>query len=62
MAMPLPILKLVRECIRTRHLAYRTEKTYLYWIRRFLRFHEPKDPSELGADEVSEWISHFTGR
>ncbi len=57
MAMPLPILKLVRECIRTRHLAYRTEKTYLYWIRRFLRFHEPKDPSELGADEVSGFLT-----
>ena len=44
MVKPLALLEQVRDCIRTRHLAYRTEKTYLYWIRRFIWFHELKDP------------------
>ena len=57
MVKPLQLLEQVRDCIRTRHLAYRTEKTYLYWIRRFLWFHELKDPRSLGADEVGAFLT-----
>ena len=57
MVKPLELLELVRGCIRTRHLAFRTEKTYLYWIRRFLWFHELKDPRRLGADEVGAFLT-----
>jgi integron integrase len=57
MVKPLEILTQVRECIRTRHLAFRTEKTYLYWIRRFLWFHELKDPRQLGAEQVSAFLT-----
>ena len=57
MAQPLKLLEQVRDCIRTRHLAFRTEKTYLYWIRRFLWFHELKDPRELGADGVTAFLT-----
>lgn len=57
MVKPLQLLERARECIRTRHLAYRTEKTYLYWIRRYLWFHELKDPRSLGADEVSAFLT-----
>ena len=57
MVKPLQVLEQVRDCIRTRHLAYRTEKTYLYWIRRFLWFHEHKDPRTLGADEIGAFLT-----
>ena len=57
MVKPIELLEQVRDCIRTRHLAYRTEKTYLYWIRRYLWFHEQKDPRELGADEVGAFLT-----
>ena len=57
MVKPLQVLEQVRDCIRTRHLAYRTEKTYLYWIRRFLWFHEQKDPRTLGADEIGAFLT-----
>jgi integron integrase len=57
MVKPLQFLERVRECIRTRHLAFRTEKTYLYWIRRFLWFHELKDPHLLGAEEVGAFLT-----
>ncbi len=57
MVKPLQVLEQVRDCIRTRHLAYRTEKTYLYWIRRFLWFHEQKDPRSLGADEIGAFLT-----
>jgi integron integrase len=57
MAQPLQLLEQVRDCIRTRHLAYRTEKAYLYWIRRFLWFHELKDPREIGAEGVAAFLT-----
>jgi integron integrase len=57
MVKPLELLEQARDCIRTRHLAYRTEKTYLYWIRRFIWFHELKDPRSLGADEVGAFLT-----
>jgi integron integrase len=57
MVKPLQFLETVRECIRTRHLALRTEKTYIYWIRRFLWFHELKDPRQVGSDEVGAFLT-----
>ncbi len=57
MVKPLQLLEQVRNCIRTRHLAFRTEKTYLYWVRRFLWFHELKDPRSLGADEIGAFLT-----
>ena len=54
---PLAMLETVRDRIRARHLAYRTEKSYLQWIRRFLWFHELKDPRGLGADEVGAFLT-----
>ncbi len=57
MAQPLRLLELVRDRIRTRLLSHRTEKTYLYWIRRFLWFHELNHPRELGAAEVEALLT-----
>ena len=51
------MLETVRDRIRARHLAYRTEKTYLHWIRRFLWFHELKDPRGLNAEEVGAFLT-----
>jgi integron integrase len=51
------MLERVRDSIRTRHLAYRTEKTYLHWVRRFIWFHQLKDPRALGPDEVAAFLT-----
>ncbi|WP_284709169.1 phage integrase N-terminal SAM-like domain-containing protein [Marinobacter sediminum] len=34
-----PFLDKVRSFLRLRGMAYKTEKTYLFWIKRFIRFH-----------------------
>lgn len=36
-----------RAAMRCRHLAYRTEKSYLHWIKRFIVFHSKQHPSIL---------------
>ena len=43
------LLELVRDTLRTKHYSYRTEKSYLDWIKRFILFHEKRHPNEMGA-------------
>ena len=38
-------------------MSYRTEKTYLHWIRRFIRFHDRRHPRAMGAAEVEEFLT-----
>jgi integron integrase len=54
-----PLLDQVRNSLRARHYSFRTEETYVHWIRRFLRFHGKRDPHDMGAPEVSEFLSHL---
>lgn len=51
------LLGVVRQCIRLRHLSYSTEKSYLYWIRRFVLFHNKRHPKEMGEHEVVGFLS-----
>jgi hypothetical protein len=47
----------VRLAIRRKNLAYTTEKTYLYWIRLFIRFQRRRHPRDMGTAEVDEFLS-----
>jgi len=51
------LLDQVRDAIRTRHYSYRTEEAYVGWIRRFILFHGKRHPAEMGAAEVSAFLS-----
>lgn len=50
-------LDLVRAAMRERHLAYSTEKTYLHWIRRYIRFHDRRHPAQMGPAQVDAFLS-----
>jgi len=49
----------LRAFMRSKQLAYKTEKTYCFWIRRYIRFHELRHPSEMGKQEVDAFLSHL---
>lgn len=49
----------VREALRTRHYAYRTEKTYLHWMRQYVSFLKPMHPREAGVDGVKRFLTHL---
>ena len=49
----------LRSCIRLHGLAYSTEKTYVYWVRFFIRFHNKRHPEEMGESEVSAFLSYM---
>ncbi|ASL82524.1 MULTISPECIES: phage integrase N-terminal SAM-like domain-containing protein [Serratia] len=40
-------------------LHIRTEKSYLYWIRNFIRFHQLRYPQELGSVEVNAFLTRL---
>ena len=49
----------VREALRIKHYAYRTEKTYMHWIRRFVNYHNGRKPSTMGSPEIHQFLSHL---
>jgi len=51
------LVERVREAIRARHYSLRTEQAYWYWIRYFVRFHGKRHPAEMGAAEVTSFLS-----
>jgi integron integrase len=55
--MSVKLLTQVRIAIRTRHYSRRTEKAYIGWIKRFVRHHGLRHPQELGAPDVSAFLS-----
>ncbi|GAB3554070.1 class 1 integron integrase IntI1 [Noviherbaspirillum agri] len=53
------LLDQLRRCIRDKHYSFRTEETYVYWARWFIRFHGLRHPSEMGAAEVQSFLSYL---
>jgi site-specific recombinase XerD len=51
------LLDQVRSAIRSRHCSRETEKSYVYWIRHFIFFHAKRHPSQMGAAEVTAFLS-----
>jgi hypothetical protein len=49
----------VRDAVRVRNYSYRTEEAYVHWIKRFIYFSAKRHPRELGAAEVSAFLSHL---
>ncbi len=47
----------VRDRIRTLHYSRKTEHSYSYWIRSFIRFHGYAHPSSLGARDVARFLT-----
>lgn len=51
------LLDQLRERIRYRHYSIRTEQSYVYWVRAFVRFHGMRHPRDMGGREVSAFLS-----
>jgi len=49
----------LRTFIRSRNLAYKTEKTYCFWIKRYIRFHRLKHPQTLTPNHVEQFLHHL---
>ena len=53
------LLTIVRDKIRAKHYSYRTEHSYIGWIRRFILFNDKRHPIDMGAAEVERFLTHL---
>jgi integrase len=56
---PRSLLDEVRRAIGTRHLSPGTERVYVTWSRRFVKYHDGRHPSGMGEVEISAFLSHL---
>ena len=53
------LLQQVSDLMRQRHYSPRTEHAYIYWIKRYILFHQKRHPINLGAHEATAFLSHL---
>ncbi len=54
------ILEHLRAAIRQRHFSPHTLRAYEAWVRRFLLFHRPRHPAQLGGPAVRAFLDYTT--
>jgi len=53
------LLDQVRDHLRLKHYSFRTEETYVSWIKRFILFHGKRHPRDMGAAEIEAFVMHL---
>lgn len=53
------LLDRVRDAIRSKQYSYRTEESYVHWIKRYVLFHNMRHPRELGQAEIESFLTHL---
>jgi len=53
------LLDQVRDRLRLKNYTYRTEKSYLYWIKQYILFHNKRHPNEMGGSEIEQFLTHL---
>lgn len=53
------LLDQVREVMRYHHYSFRTERTYIDWIVRFIKFNGTTHPRQMGRQEIERFLTHL---
>ena len=53
------LLEQVRRELRVRRRSPRTVEAYVGWIRRYVIFHGKRHPAELGAEDISRFLTYL---
>jgi hypothetical protein len=59
MSEPKKLLEQVRDVLRIKHYSYRTEQTYVDWIKRYIIFHKKRHPKDMGAPEIEAFLAYL---
>ncbi len=49
----------IRNHLRARHYSKRTEETYIYWIKHYIRFNEMTHPDSLDTTAIVRFLEHL---
>lgn len=53
------LLDQARDRLRAMHYSYRTEETYIDWMRRYILFHQKRHPAQMDAPEIQAFLVHL---
>jgi integrase len=53
------LLDQIRHTARVKHFSIRTERAYVNWAERYIRFHGIKHPNTMGVLEVEAFLTHL---
>lgn len=56
------LMEEARDVFRAHHYSYRTEVTYIKWIKRFIKYHGNRPPRELGPAEIQAFLTDLATR
>ncbi|MCS6906467.1 MAG: integron integrase [Anaerolineales bacterium] len=56
------LLDQAREILRAKHYSYRTEQTYIHWMRRYILFHKKRHPIEMGSPEIQTFLLYLANK
>lgn len=56
---PVRLMDQFRTFLRQRNYRYATEKTYVFWVLQYIRFHEKRHPDQMGALEVEQFLNYL---
>ena len=52
-------LESVREHLRAKRYSLKTEKSYLRWIKAFIRYHDYQHPEKLKESDIDDYLSYL---
>lgn len=53
------LLELMGREIQRRKYSPKTEKTYLYWVRQFIYYHNKQHPKDMGKEHIESFLTHL---
>jgi len=56
------LLEQVKIACRQKHYSRTTEKSYVFWIRQYILFHNKRHPNEMGQQEIEAYLNHMAAR
>jgi site-specific recombinase XerD len=56
---PTKLIPRYRLFIRSQNKAYRTEQTYVFWVKRFIHFYNNTHPDQLNAEHVNSFLTYL---
>ena len=53
------LLEILRDKIRVKHYSISTERTYLYWVKHYILYHNKKHPKDMGKIEIEQFLTYL---
>ncbi len=54
------LLDQIRDLVHLKLYAYRTEQSYVAWVRRYILLHNKTHPKDMGENEVQEFLAYLS--